>query len=291
MGKRTTFRRAPALTLLLAGVGWLTVAMVGAPLAHAQPMGNSAVEAARAAETARQTGGRTAAPAPAPAPAPAAPAPSASPAIQPAQPSQPAPAITGTYDVGATGDNVKVIEQRLDALHYFVGSIDTTYDQDTFQAVMAFQKTNGLDRTGKVDQAVWIAIQGAKDPQPLVASGGEHRVEIDLNRQVLFLYEGAKLTKILPVSTGSGNAYCENGSCGDAVTPTGDFKIYRQGEGWESGPLGDLYNPQYFTGGIAIHGAKSVPAQPASHGCVRIPMGAADWFPSHVSLGTPVFVR
>jgi lipoprotein-anchoring transpeptidase ErfK/SrfK len=43
-------------------------------------------------------------------------------------------------------------------------------------------------------------------------------------------------------------------------------------------------------GGYAIHGALSVPAEPASHGCVRIPMTAAEWFPQHVAIGTPVHV-
>ena len=41
---------------------------------------------------------------------------------------------------------------------------------------------------------------------------------------------------------------------------------------------------------MAIHGAHSVPAGPASHGCVRIPMNAAEWFPSKVGVGTAVYV-
>ena len=61
--------------------------------------------------------------------------------------------------------------------------------------------------------------------------------------------------------------------------------------GWDSGPLGRLHNPLYFNGGIAIHGATSVPAYPASHGCVRIPMSASPWMPSKVPNGTPVYVK
>jgi lipoprotein-anchoring transpeptidase ErfK/SrfK len=159
------------------------------------------------------------------------------------------------------------------------------------EAVMAFQKVNRTGRTGEVDQSLWTKIQSATDPAPLISGGSAHRVEVDINRQVLFLYENGKLSKIIAVSTGTGEDYCENGDCGTAVTPTGDFAIYRQAKGWETGPLGSLYNPQYFKGGYAIHGSQSVPAEPASHGCVRIPMGAADWFPSHVSNGTPVHIR
>src|SRR5207249_8339331 len=54
--------------------------------------------------------------------------------------------------------------------------------------------------------------------------------------------------------------------------------------------LGHLFNPLFFNGGIAIHGAASVPAYPASHGCVRIPMADSLWFYRTVSSGTPVYV-
>jgi hypothetical protein len=115
-------------------------------------------------------------------------------------------------------------------------------------------------------------------------------VEVDIPRQVLFLYEGGRLAKILPVSSGSNERFCSEGWCRKAVTPGGAFAVYRQAKGWETGPLGSLYNPQYFNGGIAIHGSPSVPSYPASHGCIRIPMSAAEWFPSHLYNGMPVYV-
>jgi len=84
--------------------------------------------------------------------------------------------------------------------------------------------------------------------------------------------------------------FCSEGSCRIAGTPTGAFKVYRQDSGWNEGPLGSLYNANFIVGGIAIHGSNSVPAQPASHGCIRIPMSAAEWFPSKARVGTPVYV-
>ncbi len=193
--------------------------------------------------------------------------------------------------MGSTGDQVLTLEQKLESLKYYVGAVDTTYDEDTEQGVTSFQKVEGMDRSGVVDGTVWDRIQSASSPGPLLGGGSGDRVEIDLARQVLFLYEGGGLSSILAVSTGTEVPYCENGHCGDAVTPTGDFEIYRAGVGWKSGPLGDLYNPQYFVGGVAIHGSLSVPPEPASHGCVRISMSAAEWFPSKVGVGTPVHVR
>jgi len=192
---------------------------------------------------------------------------------------------------GARGPAVAAIEAKLSSLHYDVGAVDDTYDQDTAYGVTAFQKIAGMSRTGRATDDVVAAITAAKSaPDALVPAGGANRVEVDLGRQVLFLYEGNALTKILTVSSGSGARFCSEGYCRRAITDPGSFKIYRQARGWEKGPLGSLYNPQYFDGGIAIHGATSVPASPVSHGCVRIPMHAAEWFPSHVSLGTPVYV-
>ena len=57
-------------------------------------------------------------------------------------------------------------------------------------------------------------------------------------------------------------------------------------------PLGLLYRPKYFYGGVAIHGFTSVPSQPASHGCVRLTYPAMDmiWEKGHVPPSTTVLV-
>jgi peptidoglycan hydrolase-like protein with peptidoglycan-binding domain len=192
---------------------------------------------------------------------------------------------------GARGPEVASLEQRLVALRYDPGKVDDAYDQNTAYAVMAFQKVNGMSRTGRATGDVVAKVNETKSPPPpIVPGGGSTRVEIDLDRQVLFLYEGNNLSKILPVSSGSGQRFCSEGWCRRAITRVGSFAVYTQARGWQKSPLGRLYNPLYFDGGIAIHGSQSVPAGPASHGCIRIPMFAAEWFPSRVTLGTPVYV-
>ena len=193
--------------------------------------------------------------------------------------------------VGAEGPAVLALEQKLEALHYWVGQVDEAYDANTRDAVMAFQKVYGMDRTGRATDEVVAAVMATKEPPPaLVPNGGVSRVEVDLDRQVMFMYKGTVLDVILPVSTGSNERFCSEGWCRKAVTPTGSFTIFQKDFGWETGPLGSLYNAQYFNGGIAVHGAYSVPGYPASHGCVRIPMSAAEWFPDRVIVGTPVYV-
>jgi hypothetical protein len=51
-----------------------------------------------------------------------------------------------------------------------------------------------------------------------------------------------------------------------------------------------MFNPYYFNGGIAVHGLASVPTYPASHGCARIPMDIANYFPTLVTMGESVYV-
>lgn len=209
----------------------------------------------------------------------------------PPPPPPPAPPVPPTgLTAGARGEVVRLLEQRLDALRYDVGTVDDVYDRNTAFAVTAFQKVAGLPRTGKATPDVLNAMAVAQPPPPMVPGGGATRVEIDLGRQVLFLYQGDALHRVLPISSGTGKRYCAEGSCGIATTPTGSFKVERRISGWRKSRLGRLYNPLYFRGGIAIHGYPSVPAQPASHGCVRIPMTAAGWFPAMVPDGTPVYV-
>ena len=57
-----------------------------------------------------------------------------------------------------------------------------------------------------------------------------------------------------------------------AHTPRGRFTIQRYISGWRKSKLGLLWRPMYFSGGYAVHGSTSVPAFPASHGCIRTPI-------------------
>jgi lipoprotein-anchoring transpeptidase ErfK/SrfK len=193
---------------------------------------------------------------------------------------------------GDQGDQVRALEQRLDALHFYVGQVDDVFDDDTAYGVTAFQKVNDLPRTGRATPDVAERLASAQPPPALVPAGGPGRVEIDLNRQVLSLYEGDQLSKVLSVSTGSGERYCSRDGCGTAVTPPGSYRVDYHADGWVTSPLGRLYNPVYFDPkrGLAIHGFQEVPSDPESHGCVRIAMSAAEWFPDKAPKGTPVYV-
>ena len=186
--------------------------------------------------------------------------------------------------------SVRDLQQRLADLGYDIGPIDGLWGSRTYYTVQAFQKVEGLARTGEDSDALRAALASASRPGPMVPGGAANRVEVDLDRQVLFLWQGGALARILPVSTGNGVAYCENGMCGDALTPTGSFRIGRKASGLEVSPLGQLWSPSYFYGGIAFHGSPSIPPYPASHGCVRIPMYAHESFYGQTPSGMAVYV-
>jgi lipoprotein-anchoring transpeptidase ErfK/SrfK len=98
--------------------------------------------------------------------------------------------------------------------------------------------------------------------------------------------------RIYSTSTGSGLRYLSGGTWHTALTPSGSFRVFRRVNAWDTGPLGKLYRPQYFNGGIAVHGYTSVPSTPASHGCCRVSLPAMDnlWGASGIQVGTGVLV-
>ena len=81
-------------------------------------------------------------------------------------------------------------------------------------------------------------------------------------------FEAARFERVVHVSTGAtGN------------TPLGTWRVYRKVTGFDW----VLWYPMYFLRGFAIHGYPSVPAYPASHGCVRVPM----WIAPQLFAGHP----
>jgi hypothetical protein len=180
--------------------------------------------------------------------------------------------------------------QRLADLGYWVQMTEAKGRGDSFRhALTAFQKVEGLKATGRLSVADLRRLRQAERPRPRFTGGP--RVEVDLLRQVLFLVnEAGEVERVLPVSSGNGKAFEAEGWERDAITPIGRYFIQRKVEGWRKSALGELYYPNYILGGIAIHGSPSVPTYPDSHGCIRIPMYAAEEFSRITPVGLEVLV-
>jgi lipoprotein-anchoring transpeptidase ErfK/SrfK len=185
-----------------------------------------------------------------------------------------------TLRVGSSGPDVRALERRLAELAIHVPGPSTTFSSELYDSVIAFQKAYRLARTGVVDRATWRMLDRAEVLRPRYRSPSVH-IEIDKTRQILLVVHGGKIAAILPASTGAtGN------------TPEGRHHIR-----WKAPATttwlgsGILYRTLTFYGNsFAIHGWYSVPAYPASHGCVRIPIWTADWLYNQSPVGETVYV-
>jgi peptidoglycan hydrolase-like protein with peptidoglycan-binding domain len=222
----------------------------------------------------------------------AVPAPSAQPTTQPA-PSRPVEKprpVPKKLKKGAKGAEVLALQQRLTELGYWIGKPDGKFGLTTQQAIFAVQKAAKIDRDGVVGPQTQKAINQGVRPKARSTDG--HVIEISLSRQLLMVVNDGKVGKIFNTSTGSNENYEFEGETYLADTPAGRFRVGRQIDGWRHGPLGPLWRPKYFNGGIAVHGAPSVPPWPASHGCARVSIAAMNWLWSNdqIPLRTRVLV-
>lgn len=180
-------------------------------------------------------------------------------------------------------------EQRLADLGYWTGPVDGRFDLGSRDALIAFQKVEVRKRSGKLTIEELEALRAAARPLPKYT--GNAHVEIDLQRQVLFLVNDEGLvTHVVPVCTGNGKSYVDHGEVHRAHTPRGRFKVLRKISGVRISSLGFLYYPNYIHAGIAIHGSWAMQVYPDSHGCIRIPMFVAKELSRLLPVGMEVII-
>src|SRR5258705_856151 len=187
-----------------------------------------------------------------------------------------------------TRAQTRAAERRLYDMGYWAGAIDGLFDPATRSALIAFQKWEGRPITGRLSLVELQAIRTSAFPQAREL-GYEH-VEVDLDRQVLLMVNNEGGVRVLPISSGNDKPFIDEGQTSIAHTPRGRFIVYDKTAGWEKGSLGSMYYSNYISGGVAIHGSPNVPIQPASHGCIRIPMFAAREMSKLLKVGTIVLV-
>ena len=187
-----------------------------------------------------------------------------------------------------TRAQTKEAERRLAEMGYWTGAVDGRFDPATRSALIAFQKWQGRAITGRLTLDELEAIRTSTPPQP--KESGYAHIEVDVDRQVLLVVNDDSSVRVLPTSTGSGKEYLDEGEPSVAYTPRGRFLVYNKVDGWEQGEFTSAYYSNFISGGVAIHGYPSVPNEPASHGCIRIPIFAAREVSKLMPLGTIVLV-
>ncbi|HEU4478779.1 MAG TPA: L,D-transpeptidase family protein [Pyrinomonadaceae bacterium] len=183
---------------------------------------------------------------------------------------------------------IKEAELRLADLGYWTGPIDGRFDAASRSALIAFQKWQGRPVTAQLTRDELEAIRSSTPPG--ARELGYSHVEVDLDRQVLMWVNEDGAVRVLPISSGNDKPFVDEGETSIAYTPRGRFLVYDKEAGWGNGPLGSVYYANFISGGVAIHGSPSVPIEPASHGCIRIPMFAARAVSRLLPVGTIVLV-
>ena len=176
---------------------------------------------------------------------------------------------------GSRGTKVRLLQRGLRRMG-FAAPVGGGYGGATARAVLAYRKTNNMKRTGRASSAVFSRVfRGRGRFRPRHPRAGRH-VEFDWSRQVLAFVDRGRAVAVYHVSSGKPS------------TPTvfGAFRFYRKQPGTNS--LGMVHS-NYFIGGYAIHGYKSVPNYPASHGCIRVPIPSAKAVDNRIRLGQTIF--
>ena len=159
---------------------------------------------------------------------------------------------------GSRGPFVKLIQQRLAALHFYMPQTGV-FGPGTGLALDAYHRMLGWGHAQTVDQATTRQLlNGAGSFRVRYPNQREH-AEGDLSDQLLALIDGSQVKMIFPISSGKPS------------TPTilGSYQIDLRTPGYL--PDG-MYYSDFFIRGYAIHGYDPAPDYPASHGCMRLPI-------------------
>jgi peptidoglycan hydrolase-like protein with peptidoglycan-binding domain len=179
-------------------------------------------------------------------------------------------------------ESARAVQERLVQLGYLLpGEVDGQLGPATQNAVIAFQKWQGLERDGQVGPRTRAALARATRPTPVTRGGSGRRMEVLLDRQLALAIEDNRVVRAIHVSTGKPST----------PTPAGDYRVYARIARWWSVPFQEwLLWAAPFDGGIAFHQFPEVPVYAASHGCVRNTVYTARWLYEFVSVGSPVKV-
>ena len=246
-------------------------------------------------------------PIPTPTPVPT-PTPTPVPTPTPAPTPTPDLSYQGKLKSGSTGARVRLLQERLDALGFFEGSITNGYYARTTAAVKAFQRHNGLKVDGVVGEETWNALFSAQavpasatavPPTPV-----PYFLEVDVANQVTKVYtrdENGEFTVLYRTFL------CSTGTTGYPST-IGTFTLTERRALWAQFPKWGNGTAQYWTqinDSIAFHSVIYEDYDPtklkvssfrklgsrASHGCIRLTLPDAKWIYNNCGAGTQVWIH
>lgn len=216
----------------------------------------------------------------------------------------------GKITRGMSGNRVKQIQQRLTELGYFDGPISGNYMNQTIAAIEAFQANNGLSVDGITGSDTWSALfdlenalNASATPRPTPeATPIPYALTVDVQNQAVIAY----------TMDSDGNytvpfrfMVCSTGKVGND-SEIGTFILDGTKARWAYFSLYGSY-AQYWTKiteDIAFHSviynevdlnalnrkSYNMLGSRASHGCIRMLNGDAEWIYENVGEGTTVTI-
>lgn len=159
------------------------------------------------------------------------------------------------------GPDVMHLQERLTALGFYQGEMDSIYDEEVFEAVRNFQGEFGLNPDGIVGPDTWNAI-GLDPEDPSLEGADGYSIDIDLDRMILKASQYTQPIKTYPVAVGAFQT----------PTPAGEWHIIQKtlNPGGAFGSRWMRINVNW--GGYGIHGTDEPESigMAVSHGCVRM---------------------
>ena len=159
----------------------------------------------------------------------------------------------------------------------YIANSGRCFGGKTARGVLAYRKVNGMTSSFRSGKGLVKRVFSGRGHYKVRHPGAGEHVEVSLSRQVMAFAKGKEPFAIYPISSGT------------SATPTvtGHYTFIRTEPGYNN--LG-MYYSWYFIGGYAIHGYKSVPNYPASHGCVRTFIADQPEIFNRIFYGEDVFV-
>ncbi|MDO5022664.1 MAG: peptidoglycan-binding protein [Eubacteriales bacterium] len=218
----------------------------------------------------------------------------------------------GKLSYGSKGERVRQLQERLMELGYFNRKSTTTgFYKMTQASLKAFQKQNGIDPDGVLDEITWQAlysedVAGPYDvPRPSpVPKPQPYFIDVDVNNQLIKIYgldEEGNYTKFIRAM------WCSTGTT-SYPSDIGTFTLTERRALWAEFPTWGGGKARYWTKitpSIAFHSfmygsydvknvnMKSVNrlGKRASHGCIRLTLHDAKWIYQNCKAGTQVKIH
>lgn len=215
---------------------------------------------------------------------------------------------------GSKGDDVQLVQERLMELGFFTYKKTTTgYYKNTQKAVEDFQKHNGLEVTGIVDENTWNALFNDPDVADVLSPARAYEpippqyfFEVDVNNQVVKVWRYNKETKgytdldrafICATGTKTYPSPLGTFTLSGRKSPHCKFPTWGGGEArWWTKITEEIAFHSVLYGDSGDDMTLKVSSfnglgKRGSHGCIRMTVADAKWIYQHAEKGMQVWIH